>query len=153
MKDHKERMTHWELQSFSYSTSQTILLFNWQGLTYPRNSPQHWFTHVGEKVDLVAIVMMDEHANKISNLLGQQPKRWKCLVICITLISQFLSWLWKQTGHNSICYHAGHVSSHDIPESIFTKVIHGDWKWDHLVGLLLHKLANVVWYSTSWFLD
>ena len=55
---------------------------------------------------------------------------------------------------NSICYHAireavamgecltGHVSTHDNPADICTKVIPGGRKRDHLVGLLLHDLVD-----------
>jgi hypothetical protein len=52
---------------------------------------------------------------------------------------------------NSICYHpireavamgeclTGHVSTHDNPANLCTKVIPGGQKRDHLVGLLLHN--------------
>ena len=55
---------------------------------------------------------------------------------------------------NSICYHAiceavamgecltGHVSTHDNPADICTKVIPGGRKQDHLVGLLLYDLVD-----------
>jgi hypothetical protein len=55
---------------------------------------------------------------------------------------------------NSICYHAireavamgecltGHISMHDNPADICTKVIPGGRKRDHLVGLLLHDLTD-----------
>ena len=55
---------------------------------------------------------------------------------------------------NSICYHAireavamgecltGHVSTHNNPAHICTKVIPGGRKRDHLLGLLLHDLVD-----------
>jgi hypothetical protein len=55
---------------------------------------------------------------------------------------------------NSICYHAireavamgecltGHVSTHENPADICTKIIAGGRKRDHLVGLILHDLAD-----------
>ncbi len=55
---------------------------------------------------------------------------------------------------NSVCYHAvreavamgecltGHVSSHDNPADICTKIIPGGQKRDHLVGLILYDLVD-----------
>jgi hypothetical protein len=55
---------------------------------------------------------------------------------------------------NAICYHAireavamgecltGHVSTHNNPADICTKIISGGRKRDHLVGLILHNLAD-----------
>lgn len=55
---------------------------------------------------------------------------------------------------NAICYHAireavamgecltGHVSTHHNPADICTKIISGGRKRDHLVGLILHDLAD-----------
>jgi hypothetical protein len=59
---------------------------------------------------------------------------------------------------NSVCYHAaresvalgdsltGHISMHDIPAEICTKIIPSGMKWDHLVGLILYDLND----SCSW---
>jgi hypothetical protein len=55
---------------------------------------------------------------------------------------------------NSICYHAvheptamgesiiGHVPSVDNPADIFTKVVPGEQKRNHLICLLLHDLCD-----------
>ncbi|KAI2513193.1 hypothetical protein MHU86_1231 [Fragilaria crotonensis] len=55
---------------------------------------------------------------------------------------------------NSVCYHAvreavamgeclvGHVSTHDNPADICTKIIPGGQKRDHLVGLILHDITD-----------
>ena len=55
---------------------------------------------------------------------------------------------------NSVCYHAvreavamgeclvGHVSTHDNPADIYTKIIPGGQKRDHLVGLILHDITD-----------
>jgi hypothetical protein len=55
---------------------------------------------------------------------------------------------------NSICYHAicesaameesiiGHVPSSDNPADIFTKVVPGGQKRNHLIRLLLHDLCD-----------
>jgi hypothetical protein len=55
---------------------------------------------------------------------------------------------------NSICYHAvresaamgepiiGHVPSVENPADIFTKVVPGGQKRDHLIRLLLHDLCD-----------
>jgi hypothetical protein len=55
---------------------------------------------------------------------------------------------------NSVCYHAvreavamgeclvGHVSTHDNPADICTKLIPGGQKRDHLVGLILYDIAD-----------
>jgi hypothetical protein len=55
---------------------------------------------------------------------------------------------------NSICYHAvressamgdsiiGHVPSVDNPDDIFTKVVPGGKKRNHLIRLLLHDLCD-----------
>ena len=55
---------------------------------------------------------------------------------------------------NLVCYHAvrdavamgecltGHVSTHDNPPDICTKIMPGGQKHDHLVGLILHNLTD-----------
>jgi hypothetical protein len=55
---------------------------------------------------------------------------------------------------NSVCYHAmresvamgesltGHVSTHDNPADLCTKIIGGGQKRDHLVGLLLYDITD-----------
>jgi hypothetical protein len=59
---------------------------------------------------------------------------------------------------NSVCYHVvcesvamgealnGHISTHDNPADICTKIIPSEMKWDHLVGLILYDLND----SHSW---
>ena len=65
---------------------------------------------------------------------------------------------------NSVCYHAvreavamgeclvGHVSSHDNPADICTKLIPGGRKRDHLIGLILNleQIIQVNLYMISW---
>ena len=55
---------------------------------------------------------------------------------------------------NSICYHAvreavamgecliGHVSTHENPADIATKVLPGGQKRDHLIGLVLYDIVD-----------
>ena len=55
---------------------------------------------------------------------------------------------------NSVCYHAvresvamgesltGHISTHDNPADICTKIVGGGQKRDHLVGLLLYDITD-----------
>jgi hypothetical protein len=55
---------------------------------------------------------------------------------------------------NSVCYHAvreavasgeclvGHISTHENPADIATKIIPGGQKRDHLVGKLLYDIAD-----------
>ena len=55
---------------------------------------------------------------------------------------------------NSVCYHAvreavamdecltGHVSTHDNPADICTKIMPGGQKRGHLIGLILYDLAD-----------
>ncbi len=62
---------------------------------------------------------------------------------------------------NAICYRAireavamgkcltGHMFTHDYPAAICTKVIPGGRKRNHLVGLLLHDLADDTWWPPS----
>ena len=59
----------------------------------------------------------------------------------------------RKKKSNSVCYHAvreavamgeclvGHVSINDNPADICTKIIPGGQKRDHLVGLILYKIA------------
>jgi hypothetical protein len=59
---------------------------------------------------------------------------------------------------NSICYHAicesvamgdsltGHISTHDNPMDICTKLIPGGMKHDHLVGLVLYNICDHSWF-------
>jgi hypothetical protein len=56
---------------------------------------------------------------------------------------------------NAICYHAireaeamgecltGHISTHNNPANICTKIIPGGQKRDHLVGLLLYNISDL----------
>jgi hypothetical protein len=59
---------------------------------------------------------------------------------------------------NSICYHAvresvamgesltGHISTHNNPADICTKLIPGGMKRDHLVGLVLYDICDHSWF-------
>jgi hypothetical protein len=59
---------------------------------------------------------------------------------------------------NSICYHArresvameeslmGHISTHDNPADICTKLIPGGMKRNHLIGLVLYDICDHSWF-------
>jgi hypothetical protein len=81
------------------------------------------------------------------------------VIICLWYITpNDLSELTLKKKSNSVCYHAvcesvamgeslnGHISTHDNPADICTKIIPSGMKWDHLVGLILYDLND----SHSW---
>jgi hypothetical protein len=59
---------------------------------------------------------------------------------------------------NSVCYHAmhesvaigeslmGHISTHNNPTDICTKLIWGGMKCDHLIGLVLYDICDHPWF-------
>ena len=61
---------------------------------------------------------------------------------------------------NSVCYHAvhkavamgeclmGHVSTHDNPADICTKIMPGGQKRDHLIGLIVYNLTDHTYVIT-----